>query len=250
MLVQSTNPDNYKVPIATQWGFLGIMLPIFLWLSETPAYYAERDMDELGRKTLKRVNGFVKDYNLETEYAIIKNTIIEERHARMEHGQTGLTWPELIRSYLECFQRANQSGFDDAFLITTIMCSIQLFTALCLMLLTDRFGRRNMVFVSVIICTVTLLLVGVLAFVTKTAAVKAFLVFVACFWAFANSTVGSLGFAFVGEVSSQKLRARTAGVATGLSVFFSLTFNTSLPIILDPSGVNWGYKTGFSSAVG
>ena len=36
MLVQETNPENYKVPILTQWGFLGIMLPIFLWLPETP----------------------------------------------------------------------------------------------------------------------------------------------------------------------------------------------------------------------
>ena len=35
-LVQATNDLNYKVPILTQWGFLGIMLPIFIWLPETP----------------------------------------------------------------------------------------------------------------------------------------------------------------------------------------------------------------------
>jgi MFS family permease len=35
-IVQSTNPLNYKVPILTQWGFLGIMLPIFIWIPETP----------------------------------------------------------------------------------------------------------------------------------------------------------------------------------------------------------------------
>ena len=35
-LVQATNPLNYKAPILTQWGFLGIMLPIFIWLPETP----------------------------------------------------------------------------------------------------------------------------------------------------------------------------------------------------------------------
>lgn len=71
----------------------------------------------------------------------------------MELGQTGFTCQELIKSYLECFQRANvrrtigaalpgcaqqlaglsflntyaslffkQSGFTNAFLITTIMC--------------------------------------------------------------------------------------------------------------------------------
>ncbi|KAM5343421.1 hypothetical protein ACJ41O_011958 [Fusarium nematophilum] len=274
MLVQETNPENYKVPILTQWGFLGIMLPIFLWLPETPAYYAERDMDEEGKKTLERINGDIDGYDIEVEYSIIKNTILEERQLQRELGQDNMTFKELIRSYLECFQRANvrrtlgaalpgcaqqlaglsflntyaslffkQSGFNNAFLITTVMCSIQLFTAICLIFATDRFGRRKMVFTAVIICTGTLLVVGILAFVSKTTAVKNFLIFVACVWAFANATIGNLGFAFVGEVASQRLRARTAGVASGLSVVFGLTFNTSLPIILDVDGVDWGYKT-------
>jgi hypothetical protein len=44
-------------------------------------------------------------------------------------------------------------------------------------------------------------------------------------------SVGGLGWAFVGEVSSQKLRARTAGLAAGASVIFGLTFNTALPVM-------------------
>lgn len=34
-LVEQADPMNYKVPILTQWGFLGMMLPIFIWLPET-----------------------------------------------------------------------------------------------------------------------------------------------------------------------------------------------------------------------
>lgn len=57
----------------------------------------------------------------------------------------------------------------------------------------------------------------------------------------------------------QKLRARTAGIASGLSVVFGLIFNTSLPIlrrhthasrqaytnliVVDVDGADWGYKT-------
>lgn len=33
---QARDPLNFKTPIVTQWAFLGIMLPIFLWLPETP----------------------------------------------------------------------------------------------------------------------------------------------------------------------------------------------------------------------
>ncbi|KAF4958012.1 hypothetical protein FSARC_11141 [Fusarium sarcochroum] len=266
MLVQETNPENYKAPTSElkQGPFTDI--PI--------AYYAERDMDDQGKKALQRINGNVEGYEIELEYSIIKNTILEEKQMQRELGQDNMTFKQLIRSYLECFQSANvrrtlgaalpgcaqqlaglsflntyaslffkQSGFDNAFLITTVMCSIQLFTAICLIFLTDRFGRRKMVFVAVIICTCTLLVVGILVFVSKTKAVQNFLIFVACVWAFANATIGNLGFAFVGEVASQRLRARTAGVASGLSVVFGLTFNTSLPIILDVDGVNWGYKT-------
>ena len=35
-VVEDTDPLNYRVPILTQWGFLGLMLPIFLWIPETP----------------------------------------------------------------------------------------------------------------------------------------------------------------------------------------------------------------------
>lgn len=36
LLVQDTDPLNFRVPILTQWAFLGVMLPIFFWLPETP----------------------------------------------------------------------------------------------------------------------------------------------------------------------------------------------------------------------
>lgn len=36
MLVQNANPLNYQVPILTQWGLLGFMLPVFIWIPETP----------------------------------------------------------------------------------------------------------------------------------------------------------------------------------------------------------------------
>jgi SP family sugar:H+ symporter-like MFS transporter len=70
----------------------------------------------------------------------------------------------------------------------------------------------------------------------------------------------------VGEVPSQRLRARTAGLAVGISVLFGLAFNTALPVIsrsiclpvsripqqhtnlstsstVDTEGANWGYNT-------
>lgn len=36
IVVQRSDPNNFKKPILTQWGFLGLMLPIFIFLPETP----------------------------------------------------------------------------------------------------------------------------------------------------------------------------------------------------------------------
>ncbi|KAF4472617.1 sugar transporter [Fusarium albosuccineum] len=269
-VVEKQDPLDYKVPILTQWAFLGMMLPIFVWLPETAAYYAARDQDEKGKATLRRVNGNVPGYDVEVEYAIIKNTILEEAHESKDTGG----FKELLDSYKMCFNKANirrtfgstipvcaqqltglaflnvyaslffkQSGFDDAFLITTIMSCISLVTATCLILATDKLGRRNAVLIFSIICTLAMLLVGILGFAGKSTPLKNALIFVACLWSFGSNALGGLGWAFVGEVANQKLRARTAGLAAGISVLFGLTFNTSLPAILDVEGANWGYKT-------
>lgn len=46
-ICEAVDPYDYKVPIVTQWAFLGIMLPIFIWLPETPCtlspHYSEFD---------------------------------------------------------------------------------------------------------------------------------------------------------------------------------------------------------------
>ncbi|KAI9896358.1 hypothetical protein N3K66_008530 [Trichothecium roseum] len=152
LVCERINPNGYLVPIATQWAFLGIMLPIFLWLPETPQYYAERDHDERGKKALSRVNGNVPGYDVELEYSIIRNSIMEQRRRRRELGEEGLGWRQLLRSYVDCFRGANarrtlgaampvcaqqltglsflktysslffrQAGFDDPFMITTVI---------------------------------------------------------------------------------------------------------------------------------
>lgn len=94
----------------------------------------------------------MQDYDVETEYAIIKNTILEERSLREEQGPNDKSFTEIFTTYLACFKGSNtrrtlgaalpacaqqltglsflntyaslffkQSGFNNAFLITTIL---------------------------------------------------------------------------------------------------------------------------------
>lgn len=106
------------------------------------------------------------------------------------------------------------------------------------MLWTDYFGRRMIVFISGVVSSITLIIVGIIGLFPLTGSLQAGAIFVACVWALFNSALGSLGWAFVGEISSQKLRARTAGLSAGFSVVFGLIFNTSVPIMRESKLAN------------
>lgn len=180
LVVQDSDPLSFRVPILTQWAFLGIILPIFLWLPETPgeppyqtllsslsscfvckarnwisltdhaAYFAARGLDEKGKATHRRVHGGVANYDVQVEYAIVKNTILEDQQLSDETSPHNISG--VLRSYLDCFRGPDlrrtlgstlpicaqqltglaflntyaslffkQSGFTNAFLVTTIM---------------------------------------------------------------------------------------------------------------------------------
>jgi MFS family permease len=88
---------------------------------------------------------------------------------------------------------------------------------------TAKFGRRFIVFLSSIICSISLFVVTIISLFDSTTALQNFCIFTACIWSLFNSALGVIGWAFVGEIASQKLRARTAGLAAGLSVVFGLS---------------------------
>lgn len=114
------------------------------------AYFAARRMDDKGKAALRRVNGGIAGYDVNAEYAIIKNTILQEQaqFAELDPG----SFKGIVQSYLDCFKGSDlmrtlgstlpicaqqltglaflntyaslffkQSGFTNAFLITTIM---------------------------------------------------------------------------------------------------------------------------------
>lgn len=114
------------------------------------AYFAARGLDEKGKATLRRVHGGVANYDVEVEYAIVKNTILEEQQLSDETSPHNISG--VLHSYLDCFRGPDlrrtlgstlpicaqqltgltflntyaslffkQSGFTNAFLVTTIM---------------------------------------------------------------------------------------------------------------------------------
>jgi SP family sugar:H+ symporter-like MFS transporter len=71
------------------------------------AYYAAHDQDDRGKASLRRVNGNVEGYDVDAEYAIIKNTILEERKELDALEINDKSTRQLLHSYIECFKGKN-----------------------------------------------------------------------------------------------------------------------------------------------
>ncbi|WVQ84236.1 hypothetical protein IAT38_006388 [Cryptococcus sp. DSM 104549] len=271
---KSVGETEWKIPVLTQWAFLGIMLPIFIWLPETPSYFAARGMHEQGRAVLRRVNGKVQGYDVDAEYEVLANIIAEEQEKLAALGMEDQSFRSILRSYAECFKGTNlkrtiaaalpascqqltglaflsgyaslffrEAGFSNAFEITSILFGIKIFFVIAFAFTTDRMGRRTIVIVLGAICCTMLLVIGVLGHVPHTEATKVVLIVAACFWSASNVGLGAFGWSFAGEVAAQKLRARTSGLGSGIAVIFGLTFNTSVPIMLLDGGARLGHNT-------
>lgn len=260
--MEKTDPYNWRTPMLTQFAFLAIMLPIFLYLPETASYYAQRGDHERGRATLRRVNGSVVGYDVDQEYAIVLNTIEEERRLRSDLDYDPNSVREILKSYGACFRGTNlirtlaaalpltlqqvcglsflntyssfffrQAGFANPFDITAILTGIKIASIGVLVLIADKVGRRPLVLFGAAWTTAMLFVVGIAGQFVGRPGVREITITAACLWSCGSSALGIIGWTFVGEVSSQKLRARTAGLGAGISVLFGLTFNTSVPVM-------------------
>lgn len=73
------------------------------YIPESHWYYAIHGMDDKAKKVMQRAYGKIAGYDIDTEYAIIKNTLAEER------SQTSFaSTADVIRSYLEPFKGRNK----------------------------------------------------------------------------------------------------------------------------------------------
>jgi hypothetical protein len=61
-------------------------------------------MDDKGRKVLGRINGRVRDYDVDEQYAVIKNTIIAERQLAHQRGEVST-----LRAYAQLFQGTDKA---------------------------------------------------------------------------------------------------------------------------------------------
>ena len=84
----ASRPYDYKLPILTQWAFIGVMILIFLVLPESPWWLVSRGDVSAARKVLERVYGNIDQHDIDSELNIICETIYHEQRRAEELKET------------------------------------------------------------------------------------------------------------------------------------------------------------------
>ncbi|ORY89818.1 and other transporter-domain-containing protein [Leucosporidium creatinivorum] len=266
----SSTPNDYKRGLYSTFGFAGMVMILLLVIPESPRYYARRGNDEAAKKVLQRINGGVEGYNVELEYATLKQEVEDGKQlAVLAKGISFIdlfrgtnlrrtwisfapfAWQQLIgipvvfgyTSYF--FQLA---GLKNPFLGTVAVNVILLSGILASFYLVERAGRRTLINYGGLVMVASLVVIGGLGFTGVTSATSNATIFFMCLWVAAYSTsAGPLGYVFLGESSTPILRAKTSGAAAAGAGAFGLIFNYCSPLMLSaaPDGAGWGVKTAF-----
>lgn len=78
------HPDNYLLAMRIIWAPVALMIVCWVFIPESPWFYARHDNKEKAIKSLKQLYGGVEGFDFEEEYGIIVRTIAHEREVLQE----------------------------------------------------------------------------------------------------------------------------------------------------------------------
>ncbi|CEL12021.1 hypothetical protein ASPCAL15114 [Aspergillus calidoustus] len=262
-----SDPTDYLTPIYTQWAQLGIMLIIYILVPETPAWCVTAGKHERAKKNLKRLNGHVKDYNVDHQLQVLVLVAEHERALAVEQnrehwyeifrGTNGLRtlislWTTLSQQFIGLtlfgsfgtyfFQ---QAGIDDPFRVKVITSSIQIGTVLVLVAIVDFTGRRILACSGTTLSWLSCIAIGIIGVAPQVKASTYIFILFACFWNVGLAANGATGWGYIGEISSQRLRPYTAGFGAASTCVVGVIMNVLVPYMTNKNEWNWGLKTGW-----
>ncbi|KAL7629814.1 hypothetical protein AAE478_001337 [Parahypoxylon ruwenzoriense] len=143
------------------------------------------------------------------------------------------------------FEMANVgNAFENACILTGVGVAALLATAL----LITKFGRRRLMMITgFILCGISQLIIAIIYTVhPNTESSGKALVGMSVLYIIAyNSMVAPYAWLSGGELSSQRLRSHTFGLATGIGFFFAWLTTFTAPYFINPDSLNWGPKYGY-----
>ncbi|KAM0229889.1 hypothetical protein ACHAPO_009611 [Fusarium lateritium] len=253
--LNKNHPDDYTLPLRILVAPVSLMLLFWVFVPESPWYYARHGKKDKAMKSLKLLYGNVEGYDFEQEYSIIEKTILHERELLNEapnitHVFKGynlrrtltvlllaVTGPfgglSIILSYSTYFFAI--AGLSDPFLATLILSCCNLLAVSLWTLTTDKFGRRTFITISQTSVCAFLFIAGSLWWAGATTghvATGTALLIICCLWSFMFQIVNLAYFVMSAEIPSALLRAKTTPVTFFAQSILGISFSYAVPPLL------------------
>jgi MFS family permease len=199
-----SHPTDYLVPIYTQFAQIGLMIIIYIFVPESPAWCVTVGKYEQARKELLKLNRGVKDYNLEQQIQILilaaeheHAVAVEQRREKwysIFRGTDGMRtvislWTNMTQQFIGLtlfgtfgtyfFQ---QAGLKDPFTVKVITSSIQIGTVIVVVFIADRLGRRWLACAGTTLSWAACIAIGIIGVVPQVHASVYIFIFFACLW--------------------------------------------------------------------
>ncbi|KAM6516456.1 hypothetical protein FALCPG4_014639 [Fusarium falciforme] len=272
-VLNKTHEMDWLIPIYTQWAQIGLMLLIYVFLPESPAWCVGRKNYERARKAMQQLHGRVPDYNIDQQLQVLILAAEHEEAVAAEQkrqswvsifrgtdGRRTVTalWANLSQQFLGLTLFSSfgtyffqQAGVAKPFTVKCITSGINIATIIIIIVVADRVGRRWIACTSTTVEMLACAVIGVLGLIKKTKAMDYIFVLFACFWNIGMTANGAAGWGYIGEISSQRLRPYTAGFGAAITCVVGIVMNVLVPYMVNEHEWNWGFKTGwFYAGVG
>nr|SIP56035.1 putative Sugar Porter [Yarrowia yakushimensis] len=259
----STRTDDwaYRIPLAVQWTFPAVLIPLLIFAPESPWWYVRKGEYEKARNSLSRLADPSKiDIDAHLEH-MIQTDKEEDKSGTVSQCFVGSDWHRTeictmaysiqplsgasIVSFFAYFFQLVGVPQDIIFKLTLGLTGLGFLATLLSSIPIALFGRRRIMLTGLTILTVALFVMGIMgSFNSKgTNWASAILLFV---WVGTyDLTVGPIAYVIYAESSSVRLRSKTIAFASIISSLVALVFNISVPYMLNEAEANMRGLVGF-----
>ncbi|KAH6669194.1 general substrate transporter [Plectosphaerella plurivora] len=253
------SPYAYQMPFGTQWAFGGVAVLAGIVLPESPVWLVANDHIEKAAGALRKL-GTDSD-----------SSLLMRIQASLAHEGSGaptfkecfqntdlrrtliIVWLNMIQSFVGMSILANSAYFlimagmspRYSLMVNSIGIAAAMVGNMTSWYTVPRFGRRSLILISLGLDNLAWLSMGIAACFTSAAAQWYVGVALLLFGFFNSLGVASAVPVIGTELSSVRLRSRSASLGFGAQSITSWVFMFFTPYLYNTDELNWGGKIGF-----
>uniref|UniRef100_A0A1N6MC50 Putative sugar porter n=1 Tax=[Candida] hispaniensis TaxID=312227 RepID=A0A1N6MC50_9ASCO len=255
----------YRIPIAIQWVWPAVLIPIMLFVPESPWWFIRQGKIDEAKSSLNRLVD-TNDVDVDELVAYMIKTDETEK----ELQSSGSYWDcfkgtdfrrteiALMAWSIQCLSGGPLIGFttyffqlaglsnSDAFNLSLGVTAIGFVGTVMSWFFLAKVGRRRMYLVSLTIMIALMLVIGLLDVVPRNSGTMWATCTLVVLWVFMyDISVGPFAYIVVSETSSMRLRSKTVAISTTAYSLWSVVFQVAMPYMMNETEGYLRGKIGF-----